>query len=109
MMVDVFYENVDTANRNVVLEFHPEPANPMLIAYLWSKWTAPGEPDLLSFAAITDEPPPEVEAAGHDRCIVSIKPENVDRWLQPNPQRLDEQMAILEDPVQSYYEHCLAA
>ncbi|WP_382321328.1 SOS response-associated peptidase family protein [Hydrogenophaga sp. UC242_50] len=109
MMVDVFYENVDRPSGNVVLEFHPEPAQPMLVACLWSKWTAPGQPDLLSFAAITDDPPPEVEAAGHDRCIVSIKSENVDRWLQPNPERLDEQMAILEDPVRPYYEHRLAA
>jgi putative SOS response-associated peptidase YedK len=109
MMVDVFYENVGRPGGNVVLEFHPEPAQPMLVACLWSKWTAPGQPDLVSFAAITDDPPPEVEAAGHDRCIVSIKPENVDRWLQPNPERLDEQMAILEDPVRPYYEHRLAA
>lgn len=109
IMVDVFYENVDTPSGNVVLEFHPEPANPMLVACLWSKWTAPSQKDLLSFAAITDEPPPEVAAAGHDRCIVSIKPENVDRWLQPNPARLDEQMAILEDPLRPYYEHRLAA
>jgi len=109
MMVDVFYENVGRPGGNVVLEFHPEPANPMLVACLWSRWTAPGEPELLSFAAITDEPPPEVAAAGHDRCIVSIKPENVDRWLQPDPHRLDVQMAILEDPVRPYYEHQLAA
>lgn len=109
MMVDVFYENVGRPGGNVVLEFHPEPANPMLVACLWSRWTVPGEPELLSFAAITDEPPPEVAAAGHDRCIVSIKPENVDRWLQPDPHRLDEQMAILEDPVRPYYEHRLAA
>lgn len=109
MMVDVFYENVDTPEGNRVLEFHPEPAQPMLVACLWSRWTAPGQPDLLSFAAITDEPPPEVAAAGHDRCIVSIKPENVDRWLQPDPSRLDQQMAILEDPVRPFYEHRLAA
>ena len=44
----------------------------------WSRWSAPGKPDLLSFAAITNEPPPEVAAAGHERCIVPIKPENLD-------------------------------
>lgn len=109
MVVDVFYENVNTPDGNVVLEFHPEPMQPMLVACLWSLWTAPGEEDLRSFAAITDDPPPEVAAAGHDRCIVSIKPENVDRWLQPDRTRLDEQMAILEDPVRPYYEHRLAA
>ena len=37
-----------------------------------------------SFAAITDEPPAEIAAAGHDRCIIPIKPENVDAWLNPD-------------------------
>jgi putative SOS response-associated peptidase YedK len=109
LVVEVFYENVDTPDGNVVLEFHPEPAIPMLVACLWSRWTAPGQEDLLSFAAITDDPPSEIAEAGHDRCIVSIKPENVERWLQPNSARLGEQMAILEDPVRPYYEHRLAA
>jgi putative SOS response-associated peptidase YedK len=110
LMVDVFYENVDRPGGNVVLEFRPEPAVPMLVACLWSAWRGPGaDSALLSFAAITDDPPPEVAAAGHDRCIVSIKPENVDRWLQPNAARLDELMAILEDPVRPHYEHQLAA
>lgn len=109
MVVDMFYENVSRPEGHVVLEFHPEPAEPMLVACLWSRWTAPGQDDLLSFAAITDDPPPEVAEAGHDRCIVAIKPENVDRWLQPDAARLDEQMAILEDPQRPYYAHRLAA
>lgn len=37
-----------------------------LVACQWSSWRAPDEPDLLSFAAITDEPP-EFTAAGYDR------------------------------------------
>jgi hypothetical protein len=60
----------------------------MLIACLWSRWTAKDQPDLLSFAAITDDPPPEVVAAGHDRCIVPINPENVEAWLNPDPSDL---------------------
>ena len=30
---------------------------------------------LLSFAAVTDETAAEIAAAGHDRCIIPIKPE----------------------------------
>lgn len=63
---------------------------------------------MLSFAAITDEPPPEVAAAGHDRCIVPIKPENIDSWLRPDPKNLVAQYAILEDRARPY-EHRLAA
>ena len=121
MIVDSFYENVARSkmegrvlaegeeDENVILQFTPRDGSRMLVACLWSKWTAPGEPDLYSFAAITDEPPPEVAAAGHDRCIVSIKPENVAAWLNPNPEDLAAQYAILDDKMRPYYEHRLAA
>lgn len=121
MVVNAFFENVkrhrlegrelasDEREENVVLQFKPRPTQDMLVACLWSRWSAPGEPDLLSFAAITDEPPPEVAAAGHDRCIVAIRPENVDAWLNPQLGRLKDQFAILDDRDRPYYEHALAA
>ncbi|PRX26112.1 putative SOS response-associated peptidase YedK [Paraburkholderia sp. BL18I3N2] len=121
MLVDVFYENVSKAKfegtlsethdqaENIVLEFRPDNGQLMHVACLWSRWSAPGEPDLLSFAAITDEPPPEVAAAGHDRCIVPIKPERIDAWLSPNASDLEAMYAILDDREHPYYEHRLAA
>jgi putative SOS response-associated peptidase YedK len=109
MIVNAFFENVARDGANVVLEFRPKPTQDMLVACLWSRWSAAGEADLLSFAAITDEPPPEVAAAGHDRCIVPIKEENIDAWLQPDPGNLAAQYAILDDRQRPYYEHRLAA
>ncbi|WP_429555252.1 SOS response-associated peptidase family protein [Paraburkholderia sp. MM5477-R1] len=121
MIVSAFYENVSRAkmegrvlkegeeDESVVLEFRPRAGGEMLVACLWSRWTGSGEPDLLSFAAITDEPPPEVAAAGHDRCIVPIKPENIDAWLSPDPANLAALHAILDDRYRPYYEHRLAA
>ncbi|HEU6456150.1 MAG TPA: SOS response-associated peptidase family protein [Roseateles sp.] len=121
MIVNAFYENVkrhDMEHRelapgekpeNVVLEFKPNPPQDMLVACLWSHWQKVGEPDLLSFAAITDEPPPEVAAAGHDRCIIPIKPEHVDAWLNPDPSNLKALYDILDDRAPAYYEHRLAA
>lgn len=121
MIVDAFYENVNRHKmehrelreneeiENVVLKFDPSPAEEMLVACLWSRWTAPGQPDLLSFAAITDEPPEEVAAAGHDRCIIPIRRENVDAWLNPDPKNLAAMYAILDDRERPYYEHRLAA
>jgi len=64
---------------------------------------------LLSFAAITDERPPEVADAGHDRCIIPIKPENIDAWLNPNASDLAALQAILDDRDRPFYEHRLAA
>lgn len=120
IVVNAFYENVSRhkvegrelapgeAEENVVLEFRPRPTQDMLVACLWSKWTGDGD-DLLSFAAITDEPPEEVAAAGHDRCIVPIQPQNIDAWMNPNSKDLGSLYAILDDRERPYYEHRLAA
>jgi putative SOS response-associated peptidase YedK len=121
VVATAFYENVSrhrTEGRelapgeepeNLVLEFKPRPTQEMLVACLWSRWTSPGESELLSFAAITDEPPPEVAAAGHDRCIIPIRPEHVDAWLSPDPKDLRAMYEILDDRDRPYYEHKLAA
>ena len=109
LAVSRFYENVNQAGKNVVLEFNPRTGNDMLVACLWSRWVGPDGEELLSFAAITDEPPPEVAAAGHDRCIIPIKPEHIDAWLNPDPKDLPAQYAILDDCERPYYEHRLAA
>ena len=109
LVVSRFFENVQRDGKNVILGFNPRTGEDMLVACLWSHWTAPGEPDLLSFAAITDEPPAEVSAAGHDRCIVPIKPEHADAWLNPDPKNLAASYAILDDRERPYYEHRLAA
>ena len=120
IVANAFFENVSRhrmqqrelapgeREENVALEFRPRPTQDMLIACLWSHWRAPGQPDLLSFAAITDDPPPEVAAAGHDRCIIPIKPQYVEAWLNPAGDRAAMQ-AILDDRERPYYEHRMAA
>ena len=80
-----------------------EPASPSCFSHalcLWSHWQD-GAESLDSFAAITDEPPPEISAAGHDRVIISLKSENIDAW--------QAQYEILQDPLRPYYEHRMAA
>lgn len=111
MVAERFYEHVEVDGRNTILEFVPRTGEPMLIACLWSHWTDPKgvEPDLLSFAAITDDPEPEVAAAGHDRTIINIKPEHLDAWLNPDPHNLAALYAIFDDKRHPYYEHREAA
>jgi len=116
IVVNAFYEHVSkpvknesgAQTENVILEFKPRPVQDMLVACLWSHWTGGAGDDLYSFAAITDEPPEEVAAAGHDRCIIPIKPENIDAWLNPDPTNLAALYAILDDRERPYYEHRLA-
>lgn len=112
MVVHTFYENVEGPDgKNQVIQFTPKTGEPMLVACLWSRWTDPEglEPDLLSFAAITDEPEPEVAEAGHDRTIINIKPEHLDAWLNPDPSDLAALYRIFDDKRHPYYEHRLAA
>lgn len=110
MLVDSFFENVDQGGKNAVLHFTPKPAGTMLIACLYAEWVDPKDGSkLLSFAATTDEPPPEVAAAGHDRMIISLKPENVTAWLTPQGRSREELQAILSDRQAPYYEHQVMA
>jgi putative SOS response-associated peptidase YedK len=120
IVCDAFYENVSRhkvesraradgeAEENVVVEFKPQPRQDMLIACLYSHWQGDSE-DLLSFAAITDEPPQEVAAAGHDRCIIPIREEYLDAWLNPDPTNLAALYAVLDDRQRPFYEHRMAA
>jgi putative SOS response-associated peptidase YedK len=106
MLASSFYENVDRDGKNAVLHFIPRPADTMLVACLYSVWKAPkGGHDLLSFAAVTDEPPAEVAAAGHDRMIVNLRRENLDAWLAPQGHSDAELQAVLSDRQAPYYEH----
>jgi len=119
MVANAFFENVSKhkmegrelraseKEENVILEFRPKPTQEMLVACLWSHWQE-GDESLLSFAAITDEPPAEVAAAGHDRCIIPIKPENLDAWLDPKGD-ISAMYRILDYRERPYYEHRLAA
>ncbi len=119
MVVESFYENVKRhtmehrelhageEEENVVLQFKPEPAQTMYIACLWSHWTDPKEPDVRGFAAITDEPPADIAAAGHDRCIINLKPEHVEAWLTPDGRSREELQAILSDRAVPVFQHAI--
>jgi putative SOS response-associated peptidase YedK len=52
-----------------------------------------------------DEPPADVAAAGHDRCIINLRPEHVDAWLTPGGRSTEELQAILSDRAVSTYQH----
>jgi putative SOS response-associated peptidase YedK len=121
LLASSFYENVprhkfehrdlrpEESESNVVLHFNPQAGKPMLLACVWDRWQAPGKPDLLSFAAITDEPPPEIAAAGHDRCVIPLRPENLRAWLDPAGKDLSSIYALLDDRERPYYDHRMAA
>ncbi|GAB3513268.1 SOS response-associated peptidase family protein [Pseudoxanthomonas daejeonensis] len=107
MLAETFYENVDDGRGgSKEIHFRPRTGETMFIACLYSHWTDPKgkEPDLWSFAAITDEPEPEVAAAGHDRTIINIKPEHANAWLTPEGRSDEELFAIFDDKRHPFYE-----
>jgi putative SOS response-associated peptidase YedK len=118
VVVDRFYESVhlhDLQQRalapgereqNIELVFTPRTGQELFVACLWTYVEgSDDEPGIYTFAAITDEPPPEVAAAGHDRCIVPIREQDIDSWLAPDAAAIAAQLAILDDRERPYYEH----
>ena len=121
LVISSFFENVarhDFEHRairpgekpeNLVLHFDPQPPMEMCIACLWDRWQSPGRPDLYSFAAITDEPPPEIAATGHNRCVIPLKESHIRAWLAPEGRSHEELYGILDDRERPYYRHERAA
>ena len=107
MLAETFYENVDDGRGgSKEIHFQPRTGETMFIACLYSHWTDPKgkEPDLWSFAAITDEPEPEVAAQGPDRTIINIRPEHAQTWLTPEGRSDAELFAIFDDKRHPFYE-----
>lgn len=115
VMMQAFYENVWRHNferrdlaagekgENAIVEFRPDDNQTMFVACIWSHWIGEGDA-LYSFAVVTDEPPPEVRAAGHDRCPIQIRKERVRDWLATDQHSPDELMAMLDDRPQVTYQ-----
>ena len=121
LAISSFYENVALHEfekralrsgekpKNLVLHFNPQPPTDMMLACLWDRWQSPHEPDLCSFAAVTDDPPPEVAATGHNRCVIPLKDANVLEWLAPQGRNLEGLYRLLDDRERPYYRYELAA
>lgn len=62
-----------------------------------------------SFAIVTDDPPPEVAAAGHNRCPIFLDRTLIDQWLRPAGRTLEQLNAFLDYREPTYYAHALAA
>jgi putative SOS response-associated peptidase YedK len=94
--------------QSIELLFTPHNGGDLFIACLWTYVEASGdEPGFYSFALITDHPPPEVALAGHDRCIMQIREEDIEDWLRPVGQSHAQLQAILDrgEAQRPYFDH----
>jgi putative SOS response-associated peptidase YedK len=105
MLVQSFFENVERNGKNAVAHFTPQDGQDMIIACLYSEWGNANQDGFLSFAAMTDEPPAEVQAAGHDRIIISLDDSAVGAWLTPSGASDDDLMKVLDLRARPIYDH----
>ncbi|MEN9835094.1 MAG: hypothetical protein RL011_1287 [Pseudomonadota bacterium] len=68
--------------RKIIIQFKPEDERDLLVPVIYS---GSGARDAFAngFAIITDEPPDEIKAAGHDRCPIILNADALDAWLHP--------------------------
>jgi putative SOS response-associated peptidase YedK len=105
MLMNSFFERVERDGKNLEPHFQPRSADLMLVACLQAVWEGPDGERFPCFTAVTDDPPPEVEAAGHNRCPIALRPENVSAWLTAEGRSESALQALLSDRQQQFYEH----
>jgi putative SOS response-associated peptidase YedK len=100
-----FYESVAGENGEAkIIYFEPKDEKIMWSAAIFEESKI--DAGLLrSFAAVTDEPPPEVVAAGHDRCPIFLTKEEFGTWLEPNGTSKEDLVALLDRKVPTYFQH----
>ena len=108
-LMDSFFEYVQRDGRSVELHFRPSGGDAMQVACLYADWRGADGTHLPCFAVITDEPPAEVAAAGHDRCPINLTPAAAQRWLTPAGRSHQELQAILDDRQRPFYENAVMA
>jgi putative SOS response-associated peptidase YedK len=109
MYIESFFENVERDGKKAVAHFVPADGREMIIACLYADWDDPATDGFLSFAAVTDDPPPEVEAAGHNRIIINLDERAIDEWLSPDGKTFAELQQVLDHRSRPYYGHELLA
>jgi putative SOS response-associated peptidase YedK len=104
-------EQKDPRMRQIIIEFKPEDGQEMLAPVIFSygkdglggagKWDA-------GFAIVTDDPPFEIEQAGHDRCPVILEPEALKEWLYFAGAMPEELIQLLGKKKRVTFKHKLA-
>jgi len=103
-----FYEWVEQDGKKQEIYFAPEKRALMWAASLYSVAKGAHGP-LLSFAMVTDDPPPEVAAAGHDRCPIFLREDQMPGWLTPAQKTAENLKSLLQFKEKAFYLHGLAA
>lgn len=95
-----FYEWVPdpATGKAAIIRFSPADGSAMWVPCLYDRWQGDGY-HIDSFAVITDEPPSEIAAAGHDRCPVYPSWEHIDSWLAGGSVAASDRILASREPV----------
>mgnify|MGYP002265940559 CR=1 FL=1 len=99
-----FYEWVENEDgKKQLIYFKPQDKEQMWAPCLWDYWKSHDQKiQYFSFAIITTDPPQEVLEAGHDRCPIFLKENQIDIWLNPeglSKKEIYESLDIQEDVI----------
>lgn len=104
-----FFEWVEDDGKKRLVSFAPEKQEIMWAPCLWDYWENPQKTfGFYSFALITDDPPPEVSAVGHDRCPIFLREDFIQDWLTVNRSK-EEYYLLLKNLEKVYYINKFAA
>lgn len=101
-------EQKPTLDRNIEILFQTETPQELLVPVIFNEKVLEDGYRDKGFAIVTDEPLPEVAAAGHDRSPVMLLWEDIDQWLRfdgKTPEQLD---AILAQSRKVIFEYGIA-
>jgi putative SOS response-associated peptidase YedK len=96
-----------SADSRAGMGVEPDNVEYMFIPTLWDIWEKDGSPVLYSAALITDEPAPEISAAGHDRTPIFLKESAIDAWLNAKETSVKDLGYVLDQREHPHYSHAL--
>ncbi|WP_226646548.1 SOS response-associated peptidase family protein [Microbulbifer variabilis] len=106
-----FFEWVERKGKRAQVQFTPESRELMWAPILWDYWeSVGGEVGYYSCTLITDDPAPEVKAAGHDRSPIFLAADDMQTWLDAKSHSAPEWQEFLRghrEPVT--YQASMAA
>lgn len=103
-------EAKDAALRQIIIEFQPHDRGAeFLVPVIFSeKKLEDGRPDK-GFAIVTDDPLPDIAAAGHDRSPIILSENAIAQWLHPEDATSAKMDAILARAELPRFDHGLPA
>lgn len=105
-----FYEWVERSGKPTLISFAPESHEIMWAPCLWDTWTSADDSiSFSSFAILTDDPPPEIQEKGHDRCPIFLSENMIDNWLAPETMNKNSIMALLKNIERTHFTYAWAA